>query len=88
MGPRNGARVVARAWTDPEYRNWLLADAGAAIASLGYRGRQGEDMRVLENTEQVHNLVVCTLCSCYPWTGARAAPGLVQVAALSRQGGA
>ena len=68
VGPRNGARVVARAWTDPEYRNWLLADAGAAIASLGYRGRQGEDMRVLENTEQVHNLVVCTLCSCYPWT--------------------
>ena len=67
-GPRNGARVVARAWTDPEYRNWLLADAGAAIASLGYRGRQGEDMRVLENTEQVHNVVVCTLCSCYPWT--------------------
>ena len=68
VGPRNGARVVARAWTDPEYRNWLLADASAAIASLGYRGRQGEDMRVLENTEQVHNLVVCTLCSCYPWT--------------------
>ena len=67
VGPRNGARVVARAWTDPEYRDWLLADAGAAIASLGYRGRQGEDMRVLENTGQVHNLVVCTLCSCYPW---------------------
>ena len=67
VGPRNGARVVARAWTDPEYRNWLLADAGAAIASLGFRGRQGEDMRVLENTAQVHNLVVCTLCSCYPW---------------------
>ena len=68
VGPRNGARVVARAWTDPEYRDWLLADAGAAIASLGYRGRQGEDMRVLENTGRVHNLVVCTLCSCYPWT--------------------
>ena len=67
VGPRNGARVVARAWTDPEYRDGLLADAGAAIASLGYRGRQGEDMRVLENTGQVHNLVVCTLCSCYPW---------------------
>ena len=67
VGPRNGARVVTRAWTDPEYRNWLLTDAGAAIASLGYRGRQGEDMRVLENTGQVHNLVVCTLCSCYPW---------------------
>ena len=68
VGPRNGARVVARAWTDPEYRDWLLVDAGAAIASLGYRGRQGEDMRVLENTGQVHNVVVCTLCSCYPWT--------------------
>ena len=68
VGPRNGARVVARAWTDTEYRDWLLADAAAAIASLGYRGRQGEDMRVLENTGEVHNLVVCTLCSCYPWT--------------------
>ena len=67
VGPRNGARVVARAWTDPEYRKRLLADAGAAIASLGYRGRQGEDMRVLENTERIHNMVVCTLCSCYPW---------------------
>ena len=67
VGPRNGARVVARAWTDPEYRKRLLADAGAAIASLGYRGRQGEDMRVLENTERTHNMVVCTLCSCYPW---------------------
>ena len=67
VGPRNGARVVARAWTDPQYRDWLLADAGAAIASLGYRGRQGENMRVLENSERVHNMVVCTLCSCYPW---------------------
>ena len=67
VGPRNGARVVARAWADPEYREWLLADAGAATATLGYRGRQGEDMRALENTEQVHNMVVCTLCSCYPW---------------------
>ena len=67
VGPRNGARVVARAWVDPEYREGLLSDAGAAIASLGYRGRQGEDMRVLENTERVHNMVVCTLCSCYPW---------------------
>ena len=67
VGPRNGARVVARAWTDPGYRDWLLADAGAAIASLGFRGRQGEDMRVLANTGHVHNMVVCTLCSCYPW---------------------
>jgi len=67
VGPRNGARVVAKAWADPVYRKWLLEDATAAIASLGYTGRQGEDMVVLENTEQVHNLVVCTLCSCYPW---------------------
>ena len=67
VGPRNGARVVAKAWTDPEYKSWLLSDATAAIASLGYSGRQGEDMVVLENTAKVHNLVVCTLCSCYPW---------------------
>ena len=67
VGPHNGARVVARAWTDPQYREWLLADATAAIASLGYSGRQGEHMVALENTESVHNMVVCTLCSCYPW---------------------
>jgi nitrile hydratase len=67
VGPRNGARVVAKAWTDPEYKAWLLSDATAAIASLGYSGRQGEDMVVLENTAKIHNLVVCTLCSCYPW---------------------
>ncbi|MET4696999.1 nitrile hydratase [Constrictibacter sp. MBR-5] len=67
IGPRNGARVVARAWTDPSYKAWLLKDATAAIASLGFVGRQGEDMVVLENTAEVHNLVVCTLCSCYPW---------------------
>jgi len=67
VGPRNGARVVAKAWTDPAFREWLLRDATAAIASLGYTGRQGEDMVVLENTSEVHNLVVCTLCSCYPW---------------------
>jgi nitrile hydratase len=67
VGPRNGARVVAKAWTDPVFRDWLLRDATAAIASLGYTGRQGEDMVVLENTPTVHNLVVCTLCSCYPW---------------------
>ncbi|MCL4800262.1 MAG: nitrile hydratase subunit alpha [Burkholderiales bacterium] len=67
VGPRNGARVVAKAWTDPAYKEWLLRDATAAIASLGYTGRQGEDMVVLENTPQVHNMVVCTLCSCYPW---------------------
>ncbi|MGH7319297.1 MAG: nitrile hydratase subunit alpha [Candidatus Rokuibacteriota bacterium] len=67
VGPRNGARVVARAWTDPAYRARLLADASAAIAELGFIGRQGEDMVALENTPTVHNLVVCTLCSCYPW---------------------
>jgi nitrile hydratase subunit alpha len=67
IGPRNGARVVARAWTDPAFRRWLFEDATAAIASLGYAGRQGEHMIALENTPQRHNLVVCTLCSCYPW---------------------
>jgi nitrile hydratase len=67
IGPRNGARVVARAWVDPAYRQRLLTDASAAIAELGYAGREGEDMVVLENTPKVHNLVVCTLCSCYPW---------------------
>jgi nitrile hydratase len=67
IGPRNGARVVARAWTDPEFRKHLLTDAGAALSEFGYGGRQGEDMLVLENTPKVHNLVVCTLCSCYPW---------------------
>lgn len=67
VGPHNGARVVAKAWTDPDYRQWLLSHGGAAIASLGYAGRQGENLVALENTPQVHNLVVCTLCSCYPW---------------------
>lgn len=67
VGPRNGARVVAKAWDEPEYKAWLLEDASAAIASLGYTGRQGEDMIVLENTPETHNMVVCTLCSCYPW---------------------
>ena len=67
IGPRNGARVVARAWTDPAYKARLLADATPAIAELGYSGSQGEQMVVLENTPAVHNLVVCTLCSCYPW---------------------
>jgi nitrile hydratase len=67
IGPRNGAKVVARAWSDPAFKDWLLKDATAAIASLGYAGRQGEHMRVVENTPAVHNVVVCTLCSCYPW---------------------
>ncbi|WP_224390944.1 nitrile hydratase subunit alpha [Pseudonocardia sp. ICBG1293] len=67
VGPLNGATVVARAWTDPQYRDWLLRDGTAAIASLGFSGPQGEHMVVLEQTEQVHHVVVCTLCSCYPW---------------------
>ena len=67
IGPRNGARVVAKAWSDAAYRQWLLDDATAAIAALGYSGRQGEHMVALENTARVHNIVVCTLCSCYPW---------------------
>jgi nitrile hydratase len=68
IGPRNGARVVARAWCDPQFRRWLLADATAAIASLGFSGRQGEHMVAVENSADLHNLVVCTLCSCYPWS--------------------
>jgi nitrile hydratase len=67
VGPHNGARVVAKAWVDDDYRRWLLEDGGAAIGSLGYTGRQGENIRALENTPDVHNMVVCTLCSCYPW---------------------
>jgi nitrile hydratase subunit alpha len=67
IGPRNGAQVVARAWSDPAFKQWLLTDATAAIASIGYTGRQGEHMTVVENSPTVHNLVVCTLCSCYPW---------------------
>lgn len=68
VGPRNGARVVAKAWVDPEFADWLTRDATAAIASLGYTGRQGEHMRAVINTPDTHNLVVCTLCSCYPWS--------------------
>ena len=67
VGPHNGARVVAKAWADPEYRAWLFSNSGAAIESLGYGGRQGENIVALENTPAVHNMVVCTLCSCYPW---------------------
>ena len=67
VGPRNGAKVVARAWTDPEYKERLLQDGTKAIAELGFSGVQGEDMVVVENTDEVHNLVTCTLCSCYPW---------------------
>jgi nitrile hydratase subunit alpha len=67
IGPRNGARVVAKAWSEPDFAEWLRSDATAAIASLGYTGRQGEHMRAVFNTSETHNLVVCTLCSCYPW---------------------
>lgn len=68
IGPRNGAMVVARAWADPAYADWLAEDATAAIASLGFTGRQGEHMQAVFNTADRHNLVVCTLCSCYPWS--------------------
>lgn len=68
VGPRNGARVVAKAWSDPDFAAWLANDATAAIASLGFTGRQGEHMRAVFNTPQQHHLVVCTLCSCYPWS--------------------
>ena len=67
VGPRNGARVVAKAWSDPAFADWLRKDATAAIASLGFTGRQGEHMQAAFNTPDTHNLVVCTLCSCYPW---------------------
>jgi nitrile hydratase subunit alpha len=68
VGPRNGAAVVAKAWSDPAFAEWLKSDATGAIASLGYTGRQGEHMRAVFNTPETHNLVVCTLCSCYPWS--------------------
>ncbi|PRD58002.1 nitrile hydratase subunit alpha [Phyllobacterium myrsinacearum] len=68
VGPRNGARVVAKAWVDAEFNAWLRRDATAAIASLSYTGRQGEHMQAVFNTPETHNLVVCTLCSCYPWS--------------------
>jgi nitrile hydratase len=67
VGPHNGARVVARAWSEPEFHEWLMRDATAAIASMGYTGRQGEHMVAVANTPQTHHMVVCTLCSCYPW---------------------
>lgn len=67
VGPRNGAKVVAKAWSEPDYKAWLLEDATEAIASLDFTGRQGEHMMAVENTPLLHNLVVCTLCSCYPW---------------------
>ncbi|MVA97200.1 nitrile hydratase subunit alpha [Nitratireductor sp. CAU 1489] len=68
VGPKNGARVVAKAWADPAFADWLRSDATAAIASLGFTGRQGEHMQAVFNSADTHNLVVCTLCSCYPWS--------------------
>jgi len=68
VGPRNGAHVVAKAWIDGDFKKALIEDAGAAVAALGYAGRQGEQLQAVENTPETHNLVVCTLCSCYPWT--------------------
>jgi nitrile hydratase len=67
IGPQNGAKVVAKAWSDPSFRDWLLKDATAAIAELGFSGLQGENIVAVENSDSVHNIVVCTLCSCYPW---------------------
>jgi nitrile hydratase len=67
IGPRNGAMIVARSWVDPAFRQWLLDDATAAIHAAGFTGRQGEHMVAVENTPEEHNMVVCTLCSCYPW---------------------
>jgi nitrile hydratase len=80
IGPRNGAKVVARAWTDPAYKQRLLRDATAAIAELGFGGFQGEDMLVVENTPTIHNIVVCTLCSCYPWAVLGLPPGWYKAA--------
>lgn len=68
VGPRNGAHVVAKAWVDPDFKAALMSDATTTVSSLGYFGRQGEHLKVVENSPDVHNLVVCTLCSCYPWT--------------------
>ncbi len=68
VGPKNGAAVVARAWSDPDYLERLRSDPTAAIAELGFSGRQGEHMQIVENTPEIHNMVVCTLCSCYPWS--------------------
>ena len=67
IGPKNGAKVIAKAWVDPEYKKRLLIDATSAIRELSYQGRQGENMVVVENTPEIHNVIVCTLCSCYPW---------------------
>ncbi|QFU07452.1 Low-molecular weight cobalt-containing nitrile hydratase subunit alpha [Rhodobacteraceae bacterium THAF1] len=75
VGPKNGAAVVVRAWTDPAFRERLLADGTAAVAEMGFTGRQGEHIVAVENTPEVHNLIVCTLCSCYPWSLLGIPPG-------------
>ena len=75
IGPRNGAHVVAKCWTDPDFKAWAIGDATAAIHSLGYRSRQGEHMVMVENTPATHHMVVCTLCSCYPWSVLGLPPG-------------
>src|SRR5271165_2557433 len=86
-GPINGAKVVARAWLDPQYKQRLLADGTAAIAELGFGGPEGDHMVVVENTAAVHNVIVCTLCSCYPWPVLGAAARVVQGPALPRADG-
>ena len=88
VGPMNGAKVVARAWVDPAYRARLLADGTAAIAELGFAGPEGDHMVVVENTPEVHNVVVCTLCSCYPWPVLGPAAQLVQEPAVPLADGA
>ena len=82
-GPMNGARVVARAWTDLEYKNRLLENGGDAVAELGYGDEHSARLVVVENTPGVHNVIVCTLCSCYPWSVLGLSPGMVQVGDLS-----
>lgn len=75
VGPQNGAQVVARAWSEPKFKSWLFADATAAVADMGFTGRQGEHVRIVENTPETHHLIVCTLCSCYPWSLLGIPPG-------------
>ena len=81
VGPRNGAKVVAKAWTDPDFKKLLMSDGTAAINSLGYSGFQGEHLKVIENTDAIHNVTVCTLCSCYPWPVLGLAPAWYKSAA-------
>lgn len=83
IGPRNGAHVVAKSWTEPDFANWLMEDATAAIHSLGYTSRQGEHMVAVANSDQTHHLVVCTLCSCYPWSVLGLPPTWYKIAPVS-----